>query len=258
MGSNKASMPPIKITPSILSADLAKLGAEVHRVGKAGADCIHFDVMDGHFVPPISYGDIMLNALRKRTSLPIDAHLMVEHPESQVLAYCQAGADYVTIHAEATPHLHRVLQVIRSHKSSDAASGERRNIKTGVALNPGTSYTIIPESLIRDGLIDMILQMTVNPGWGGQEFIVGALDNVRYFRDSFPDLDIQVDGGIGYKSKGKELPLEETTAYLAARAGANILVAGSAVFKEQDYSHSITTIRAATELGMRHCQDKKR
>ncbi len=215
----------IKVAPSILSADFSRLGEEIKAVEAAGADLIHVDVMDGHFVPNITIGPLVVQAARKVTKLPLDVHLMIENPELYVADFAGAGADYITVHAEATYHLHRLLQSIREHKG----------VKACVALNPATPLSIV-EYILQDA--DMVLIMSVNPGFGGQAFIPSALDKIRELRELISALDlkteIEVDGGVK----------PENAAAIAA-AGADILVAGSAVFGAKDYAAAIKGIRGA-------------
>ncbi len=200
---------PFRLAPSILSADFAKLGAAVEAAEDAGADMIHVDVMDGHFVPNISIGPAVVAAVKRHTSLPLDVHLMISNPAAYVADFTSAGADYLTVHAEATHHLHRLLQQVRE-------SGA----KVGLALNPLTPLTVLEGAF---GLLDLALIMTVDPGFGGQEFIassVARIEATRRMRDRInPNCLIEVDGGINVK-----------TAPLAAAAGADVLVAGSAVY----------------------------
>ncbi|MCJ8011263.1 ribulose-phosphate 3-epimerase [Paenibacillus sp. KQZ6P-2] len=217
----------IKIAPSILSADFAQLGPEVAVVEAGGADWIHVDVMDGHFVPNITLGPAIVSAIKPHTSLPLDVHLMIEQPERYIADFAKAGADVITVHAEACTHLHRVIHMIKEH-----------GIKAGVAINPGTPASIIQE-VLED--VDLVLVMTVNPGFGGQQFIPRTVQKVRQVRQllneaSLFDVHIEVDGGI-----------TSETAPLVADAGADVLVAGSAVFGQKDREAAIMAIRGSVQ-----------
>lgn len=211
-----------KIAPSILSADFTRLGEEVRAVDQAGADWIHVDVMDGCFVPNLTIGPMVAKAVRTVTELPLDVHLMINDPDRYLDEFVSAGADYLAVHAEACPHLHRTVQYIRN-----------AGVKAGVALNPGTS----PEA-VRWVLADLelVVVMSVNPGFGGQGFIPNSLDKIRALKTMIREQGlstlIQVDGGVN----------SDTVADIAA-AGADVLVAGSAVFKSADYGRTITTLR---------------
>ncbi|MEM8795085.1 MAG: ribulose-phosphate 3-epimerase [Pseudomonadota bacterium] len=218
---------PIIIAPSILAADFAKLGDEVRDVSEAGADWIHVDIMDGHFVPNISFGPAVTKSVRSRSNLPFDVHLMIAPVDPFIDAFVDAGADHITVHAEAGPHLHRTLQTIR-------ALGR----KCGVVLNPATPAAVI-EDVLDD--IDLIVVMTVNPGFGGQKFISSMLPKIAKLREMIGSrsIDLEIDGGVTAE-----------TAPDCVRAGANVLVAGSAVFKGngvQDYAEAIKAIRTATD-----------
>lgn len=212
----------VKIAPSILSADFSKLGEEIKDVEKGGADYIHVDVMDGHFVPNITIGPLIVEAIRPITKLPLDVHLMIEHPDQYIEAFANAGADFITVHVEACKHLHRTIHHIKSF-----------GVKAGVVLNPATPVQMI-ENVIDD--IDMVLLMTVNPGFGGQKFIEQVLPKIRQVKDLVDkkglSVEIEVDGGVN-----------EETARKCVEAGANVLVAGSAIYNEKDRKKAIEKIR---------------
>jgi ribulose-phosphate 3-epimerase len=213
---------PVRIAPSILSADFARLGEEVREVEKAGADWIHVDVMDGRFVPNLTIGPPVVAALRRVTKLPLDVHLMIVEPERYVDDFAKAGADVITVHVEASTHLHRTLQQIRGLGK-----------KAGVSLNPHTHESQIEYVL---DLTDLVLVMSVNPGFGGQDFIPAVLPKLESLRRMIDhagrDVVLEVDGGIR-KGTAKEV----------VRAGATMLVAGSAVFGNKDYTSAIRALR---------------
>ncbi len=213
----------IKIAPSILSADFSRLGEEIKAVEDAGADLIHVDVMDGHFVPNITIGPLIVEAARRSTKLPLDVHLMITNPELYIADFARAGADYITVHAETAYHLNRLVQSIKEHKG----------VKAAVALNPATSLSCL-DYLLQD--VDMVLIMSVNPGFGGQAFIPSALDKLAGLRKRIDELgraiEIEVDGGV-----------KPENAAAIIKAGADILVAGSAVFGNKNYAAAIKGIR---------------
>lgn len=213
----------IKIAPSILSADFSKLGEEIRSVEEGGADLIHVDVMDGHFVPNITIGPLVVEAIKPHTKLPLDCHLMIENPDSYIPQFAKAGADIISVHVEATRHLHRTLQLIRL-----------QGVKAAVALNPHTPLTMIQHVL--DDL-DMILLMTVNPGFGGQKFIPNVLGKISALRQmldaqGLQHVEIEVDGGVNPE-----------TSRMVREAGANVLVAGSAVYNAPDRANAIRQLR---------------
>jgi ribulose-phosphate 3-epimerase len=213
---------PLLIAPSILAADFARLGEEVRAIDAAGADYIHIDVMDGHFVPNISFGTPIMDSIRSVTTKPFDVHLMIAPVDPYLEGFAKAGADIITVHAEAGPHLDRSLQAIR-------AMGK----KAGVSLNPATPASVLKHVMDR---LDLILVMSVNPGFGGQSFIPAMLEKISEVRDMVGgrNIDIEVDGGITRHNAGD-----------VVRAGANVLVAGSAIFKTKDYAAEIRAIRTA-------------
>lgn len=219
----------IQIAPSILAADFAKLGEEVKAVEKAGAQLIHIDVMDGHFVPNISFGSIVLDAIRPLTDLPLDVHLMIENPDQYIEQFAKAGADYITVHVEACRHLHRTIQLIRSY-----------GVKPGVVLNPHTPIESI-QHVLED--IDMVLFMTVNPGFGGQKFIHSVVPKIEalaaIIKERNLDIAIEIDGGINAE-----------TIIPCAKAGATIFVAGSAIYSKEDRSAALQEILAAGEAAI--------
>ncbi len=215
----------IKLAPSILAADFARLGEQVRDAETAGADYIHIDVMDGHFVPPITMGPLIVAAVRRSCALPLDVHLMIEEPERHIGALKDAGADLLTVHAEATRHLHRVLKTIH-----DAG------LRAGVALNPGTHETAIAEVL---DLADLVLVMTVNPGWGGQRFIESVRPKLRRVRQMIDAIgrpvELEVDGGV-----------DAATIRACVEDGADVLVAGSATFNDREpVAAAVTRLRDA-------------
>jgi ribulose-phosphate 3-epimerase len=211
-----------KIAPSILSADFTRLGDEVRGVERAGADYIHIDVMDGHYVPNITIGPMIVEAVKRSTKLPLDVHLMISNPDQYITIFRQSGADIITVHAEAVGHLHRSVQSIREVGA-----------RAGVSLNPATPLQPIEYVL---GELDMVLLMTVNPGFGGQEFIPEVIPKIKRLREMIKEkglnTEIEVDGGINLDTIG-----------LVSEAGANIFVAGSAIFHSKDYSKTIRVMR---------------
>lgn len=217
----------IKLAPSILSADFGRVGEQVAEATRAGADYIHVDVMDGHFVPNITIGPLVVAAIRPHTSLPLDVHLMIESPEKYIQQFAQAGADIITVHVEVCHHLHRVVESIKE-----------LGIKAGVSLNPSTPLTEAEEVL---PILDLVLLMSVNPGFGGQQFIESTIGKIERLRRQLDELglpaELEVDGGI--------------TAEIAprvARAGARVLVAGAAIFnKRESVSQAITRIRESLQ-----------
>ncbi len=217
----------IKIAPSILSADFSRLGEEVKRLDQGGADIVHIDVMDGHFVPNITIGPLVVKAIRPYTRLPFDVHLMMDNPMEFVDAYVEAGADSITVHAEVLHHLHRAIHYIKG-----------LGVKAAVALNPSTPLNVLEYVL---GDVDMVLLMTVNPGFGGQKFITAMMDKIRKLADMRSacgaDFCIQVDGGIGLHNIRD-----------VVKAGAEVIVAGSAVFGAQDIKGIIEAMRQEAKL----------
>jgi ribulose-phosphate 3-epimerase len=214
---------PVRIAPSILSADFGRLAEEVQAIERAGADYVHVDVMDGRFVPNITIGPLVVKAVKKATQLPLDVHLMIVEPERYIDEFAAAGASLISVHVETCPHLHRTLQQIR-----------KAGARPAVVLNPSTSVTAIEEVL---GDVDMVLVMSVNPGFGGQSFIPASLEKVSRLRAMIDQrklkVDIEIDGGIN-----------AANAKSVIEAGANVLVAGSAVFSGRDYAAAIAALRA--------------
>jgi ribulose-phosphate 3-epimerase len=219
-------MPAVRIAPSILSSDFAHLADEIAAVEQAGADLLHVDVMDGHFVPNLTIGPPIVESIRKVTSLPLDVHLMITNPDAFIDDFAKAGANYVTVHVEACPHLHRTIQFIKE-----------KGLKAGVTLNPATSLVTI-EGILQD--VDLLLIMSVNPGFGGQLFIPGVLDKIRrahaLIGATGRSILLEVDGGVKVDNAGA-----------IAAAGADILVAGSAIFEAPgcDYKNTIARLREA-------------
>jgi ribulose-phosphate 3-epimerase len=212
----------VKVAPSILAADFTKLGEEIQAVEKAGADWIHIDVMDGHFVPNITVGPLIVEAVNRVTDLPLDVHLMIENPDRYIPEFVEAGADVLTVHIENCPHLHRTIQHIKSF-----------GIKAGVVVNPATSLSLLEEIL---GDIDLVLLMSVNPGFGGQKFIPSVIDKIEYLREilekSGSDVEVQVDGGIKVDNAAE-----------IVSAGTDILVVGSGIFSTDNYKSTIMKLK---------------
>ncbi|GIW55855.1 MAG: ribulose-phosphate 3-epimerase [Nitrospiraceae bacterium] len=214
----------IRIAPSILSADFARLADEIARVERGGADLLHIDVMDGHFVPNLTVGPPIVEALRKVTKLPLDVHLMMTNPDAFVAEFAEAGADYLTVHVETCPHLHRTVQSIKE-----------RGVKAGVSVNPATPIGLLEEIALD---ADLILIMSVNPGFGGQQFIPSSLQKIAQARQLIDRVKspaaLEVDGGVKPDNAGQII-----------QAGADILVSGSAIFSANDYGTVIAALRAA-------------
>ncbi len=212
----------VKLAPSILSADFANLLDDVKKVEAAGVEYLHIDIMDGHFVPNISFGPPVMKALKGKTNLVKDVHLMIENPDQYIESFVDAGADIIVVHQEACRHLHRTIQNIKSH-----------GVKAGVSLNPGTSLSTIEEVLPE---LDMVLIMSVNPGFGGQSFIESSLDKIARLKKMIDDrgleIDIQVDGGVKVSNVKQVVD-----------AGANVIVAGSAIFAQPDVEKAVAEFR---------------
>ena len=215
-----------RIAPSILSADFGILKDEIASLDRAGADMIHIDVMDGHFVPNLTFGPPVISSIRSITSLPFDVHLMIENPDRTIEDYIDAGSDYLTVHAEAAGHLHRTVQAIKE-----------RGVKAGVSLNPATPLSFV-EDILTD--IDMLLIMTVNPGFGGQSFIESMIPKIRRARalidETAPQVLLEVDGGVKEDNIGR-----------IGKAGADVFVAGSAIFRSGNYGRTIRNMKEAAE-----------
>ncbi len=224
-GADDTMQKKIKIAPSILSADFARLGEEVKTVEAGGADLIHVDVMDGHFVPNLTIGPIIVHALRAVTKLPLDVHLMIENPDFFIDDFAKAGANYLTVHVEACVHLHRTIQAIKA-----------KNLKAGVALNPHTPLAMIEEILPE---VDLVLIMSVNPGFGGQEFIPSAFDKLRRLQRMLQQrelthVEVEVDGGIKLENARE-----------VVEAGAKILVSGSGIFKTKNPAETVRMMKSS-------------
>lgn len=218
------SRSPLRIAPSILSADFARLAEEIAHVERSGADWLHVDVMDGHFVPNLTVGPPIVESIRKVTKLPLDVHLMMTNPDQFIDEFASAGADYLTVHVETCPHLHRTVQLIK-----------QKGVKAGVTLNPATALSTVEEILPE---ADLLLIMSVNPGFGGQQFIPAVLDKIRRARTLIEQTRsralLEVDGGV-----------KPSNAAEVIRAGADVLVAGSAIFAAPDYAAAIAALRQA-------------
>ena len=216
--------PEVIIAPSILSADFGRLNDEVKEVEQAGADWIHVDVMDGHFVPNITIGPAVVESVRKATELPLDVHLMIENADCYIKDFANAGSDIITVHVETCPHLNRTIQLITEQK-----------VRAGVVLNPATPLSSLEEILHE---IDLVLLMSVNPGFGGQTFIPSMLDKIQNLNDVMSHyenpIELEVDGGIKAENAGE-----------IKQAGASVLVAGSAIFNAKDYKNAIESLRKA-------------